>query len=61
MICDTIKCNAEVNAESKRILFKENIEGIDEWSHSWYPGQGKISQRLLGYFQNRRDKGFDFR
>ena len=44
MLCDHVKCDVVSNIEAKRILFKENIEGIDEWPHSW--PKGEITYRL---------------
>lgn len=56
---DTIKCDAVVNAEAKRILFKENIEGIDEWPHSW--PDGEISYRLNNLTQDISKESFQHR
>jgi len=44
-LTDEIKCQALGQIEE--IVFKENIEGIDEWPHSW--PDGEISYRLNNY------------
>lgn len=42
-----ISCNATVNSAANKIEFVENIEGIDEWPHSW--PDGEISYRLNNF------------
>jgi len=48
-----ISCNAEVNELQDKITFTENIEGIDEWPHS-FP-DGEISYRLNNFSDDFKD------
>lgn len=43
-------CEAVVNQPSQKLEFKENIEGINEWPHSW--PDGEISYRLNNFSED---------
>jgi len=45
MALDKMKCQAI--GQTDEILFKENLDGIDEWPHNW--PDGEISYRLNNY------------
>jgi len=47
-LTDEIKCQAI--GQTNDILFKENIEGINEWPHSW--AEGEIKYRLNNYSED---------
>jgi len=54
MVEDGVYCEAVVNAPGQKIEFKENIEGIDEWPHSW-PQNRTLSYRLNNFSEDFRD------
>ena len=49
-----IYCEAIANDISQKIEYKENIEGIDEWPHSW--PDGEVSYRLNNFSPDFREK-----
>lgn len=49
------RCEATVNTVDKKIEFKENVEGIDEWPHSW------PQNHTLWYRLNNFSEDFDKR
>jgi len=47
-LTDTVLCQAlKESTDNTRILFKENIEGINEWAGKW--ADGEVSYRLNSY------------
>ena len=49
-----INCEAIANQLGSKIEYKENIEGIDEWPHSW--PDGNISYRLNNFSSDFRER-----
>ena len=49
-----IYCEAIANGTSQKIEYKENIEGIDEWPHSW--PDGEVSYRLNNFSLDFRER-----
>jgi len=49
-----VHCEAFVNDTAQKVEYKETIEGIDEWKHSW--PDGEVSYRLNNFSTDFREK-----